>query len=129
MFINREKRISNKIIKSLNKRGFIVKVKKAKSTKSIYLTIDNGACSSIRISNHKNSKTNSKFNVINNYTGKRNEYANRMIRKYYNFNMIGSLIADIECERSNQILKYGYSRYKAIRDNRNITQYKYSKVA
>ncbi|HJJ12566.1 MAG: hypothetical protein ACLSW4_02450 [Clostridia bacterium] len=116
--LGKEKRIANKIREMLNKRGFVVKMKISKKTKSVYLKIDNGACPTIRISDHKNYKTNSKFNVIKNYEGKRFELHNGKTRIFYNFNMLGRLIADVENERSNIILKYGYTRYKTIRDRK-----------
>ena len=114
--LNKEKRIANKIKKLLNKRGFLVQMQISKNTKSVYLKIDNGACNGIRISDHKNNKTNYKFNMIKNYNGKRNEYHNGKIKSYYNFSAIGRLISDIELERSDRVIKYGYSNYKKIRN-------------
>ncbi len=121
--ISKEKRIANKIKEMLQKRGFKVEIKTSKNTKSVYLSIDNGACSSIRISDHKNYKTKSKFNVIKNYAGKRREYCNGKLKLFYNFHTIATLIADMESERSNKILKYGYTKYKAIRDKEDISKY------
>lgn len=117
--LSEEKRIANEIRNMLYKRGFKVETKLSKNSKSIYLKIDNGACSSIRISDHKNNKTKSKFNVIKNYEGKRFGLYNGKSKIFYNFNMIGRLIADVECERSNIILKHGYAKYKSIRDRKN----------
>ena len=74
--ISKEKRMANKIKEMLYRRGFKVETKISKNTKSVYLKIDNGACPTIRISDHKNNKTRSKFNVIKNYEGKRREYCN-----------------------------------------------------
>lgn len=121
--INKERRIADKIRNMLYKRGFKVDIKIAKNTKSVYLKIDNGACATIRISDHKNSTTRSKFNVIKNYEGKRRVYCNGFTRMFYNFHMLGSLIADVEAERSNKILKYGYTKYRAIRDNKDLSEY------
>jgi len=47
--LNKENRIANKIKGLLNKKGFIVRTQYSKNTKSVYLTIDNGACGVIRI--------------------------------------------------------------------------------
>ena len=121
--ISKERRIADKIRNMLYKRGFRVDVKIAKNTKSVYLKVDNGACSTIRVSDHKNSKTRSKFNVIKNYEGKRRVYHKGVTRMFYNFHMLGILMADIETERSNKILKYGYTKYKAIRDNKDLSEY------
>ena len=57
----KEKNLGNKIKNMLLKRGFIVDMDISKKTGSIYLKIDNGACGTIRISNHRNDKARSKF--------------------------------------------------------------------
>lgn len=121
--ISKEKRMANKIKEMLYRRGFKVETKISKNTKSVYLKIDNGACPTIRVSDHKNNKTRSKFNVIKNYEGKRREYCNGGTKMFYNFHMLATLIADVECERSNKILKHGYSKYKAIRDRKELSNY------
>ena len=123
MFImSKEKRIANQIREMLYKRGFKVETKFSKNTKSVYLVIDNGACSSIRISDHKNYKNNSKYNVIKNYQGKKTEFSNGKTKIFYNFHMIGRLIADVDSERSNKILRYGYRNYKVIRDKEKMSE-------
>lgn len=114
--INKEMRIATKITKLLNKKGFIVKMQVSKNTKSIYLTIDNGACGGIRISDHKNNKTNFKYNMIRNYTGRKREYINGQNVTFYNFNNFSRLLADLEIERSNKIIRFGYANYKKNRD-------------
>ncbi len=121
--ISKEKRMANKIREMLYKRGFKVEMKISKNTKSVYLKVDNGACSTIRISDHKNFKTRSKYNVIKNYEGKRREFYNGGTKMFYNFHMIANLIADVEGERSNKILKQGYSKYKSIRDKEDLSNY------
>ena len=55
--------------------------------------------------------------------GKRNEYINGQSKKYYNYQMIARLVSDVELERSNRIIKFGYSNYKNIRDKNNYTIY------
>ena len=121
--INKEMRISNKIKGLLNKKGFIVKMRVAKNTKSVYLYIDNGACGTIRISDHKNNKSGSKYNVIKNYRGRKREYINGQNIIFYNFNNIERLLADLEIERSDKVIKYGYSNYKKQRDKMNNLDY------
>lgn len=122
--INKEIRLANKIKELLNKRGFIVNVHVSKNSKSVYLKIDNGACNGIRISDHKNLRTKYKYNMIKDYQGKRAEYINGKIITYYNFKSIGRLLADIEIERSNKIIREGYLTYKNIRDNNKTTYYR-----
>ena len=119
----KEKIIAKQIKELLHKRGFIVEIRSSKKTKSIYLKLDNGACSEIRISDHKNDKSKAKFNMIKNYIGKRNEYINGQSKKYYNYQMIARLVSDVELERSNRIIKFGYRKYKNIRDKNNYNIY------
>lgn len=116
----KEKRLAERIVNILNKRGFIVEIQHSKRSNSIYLILDNGACPGIRISDHRNDYNKYKFNVIRNYVGKRSEYIYGQIKFFYNFKSIGRLIMDVECERSTRIIKYGYSNYKKIRDKKNI---------
>ena len=126
--LSKERKMAKKIKLMLNKRGFIVDVKPAKGTKSVYLKLDNGACPGIRISNHKNKKTNYCFNMINNYTGARTEFSNGQTKHFYNFNSVGRLISEVERERSNKIIKYGYSNYIRKRNKETIV-YNYNKAA
>ena len=120
---DKEKRVANKIKEMLNKRGFTVEIRASKHTKSVYLILDNGACSSIRVSDHKSYNKKSQFNVIKEYVGKRCEYYKGRKKLFYDFHMIGILIADIESERSNKMLAYGYTKYKAIRDKEHFSKY------
>lgn len=119
----KEKKLANKIKSMLLQRGFIIDMDISKKTGSVYLKVDNGACGTIRISNHRNDKAKSKFNMIKNYSGKRCEFLNGQMKKFYNYRMIGRLIADIEIERSNKIIKYGYSNYKKTRDKEAFNDY------
>lgn len=119
--VSKERRIANEIKKILNRKGFLVEIRTTRRTKSIYLVLDNGACDGIRISDHKNDATKYKFNMIKNYKGKKTEYKRGSIKKYYNFKNIGRLIADIEIERSDKIIKNGYYNYKKIRNKENIS--------
>lgn len=115
----KEKRLADRIVSILNKRGFIVELQYSKKSNSIYLILDNGACPGIRISDHRNDYNKYKFNVIRNYVGKRSEYINGQIKSFYNFKSIGRLIMDVESERSTRIIKFGYSNYRKIRDKKN----------
>lgn len=119
MLVNKEKRLANKIKKILEERGFKIEIQKARKTKSIYIKLDNGACDSIRISNHISIKNNCKYYLVRNYKGKRKSFYNGQIKRYYNYNNIGRLITDIETERFEKIIKNGYSNYKMIRNKEN----------
>ena len=116
IIISKEKRIAKKIKKILNERGFIIKMQVSKKSNSVYLILDNGACEIIRISDHKNPKTKCKYNLIKNYHGKRYEICNGQLKKYYNYKNIGKLISDIEMDRSDKIIKHGYTKYKIERN-------------
>lgn len=130
MLINKEKQIARKIVLMLNKRGFIVKKHYSKTSKSIYIKIDKGLIPAIRISDHKKyNNDNCKFNIVKNYYGLNTEIVKGKVKKYYRYNNIARLIADIELERSNKILSIGYSKYRNILLN-NKNQYNgYFKVA
>lgn len=117
--ISKEKKIAKKIKGLLNQRGFIVEMKSSKGSNSVYLRLDNGACSGIRISDHhksKKNKNNYTYNVINGYQGARCKIIGGQLNYYYNFHCITRLICNIEAERSNKVIKYGYSNYRKIRD-------------
>lgn len=129
--LSKERKVANRVKLELNKRGFLVDLKPAKKSKSVYLRIDNGACPGIRISNHKNlsnKRTNFTFNVIDKYNGFRTEFKNGQLKRYYNFNSIARLICEVEKERSDRIIKYGYSNYIKNR-NKDQLNYFYRKVA
>lgn len=118
----KEKRLADRIVSILNKRGFIVELQYSKKSNSIYLILDNGACPGIRISDHRNDYNKYKFNVIRNHVGKRSEYINGQIKSFYNFKSIGRLIMDVESERSTRIIKFGYSNYRKTRDKKKIEE-------
>ena len=106
MIKNKEKKFAKRLISLLNKRGFIVKAHKSKTSKSIYLKIDNGLISNVRISDHKRyNDDNCKYNVIRKYDGPRLEIVKGKLKKYYQYASIGRLVTDI-------ILRIGYQRYK-----------------
>ena len=70
MIKNKEKKFAKRLVSLLNKRGFIVKAHKSKTSKSIYLKIDNGLIPNVRISDHKRyNDDNCKYNVIRKYDG------------------------------------------------------------
>lgn len=124
--VNKEKRVAKKIQELLNKRGFIIEMKAAKHSNSIYLIVDNGACGVIRISDHKNKTTKCKFNMIKDYQGMAKFYNGEMIKLFYNFKSIGKLIADVEIERSNRIIRSGYDSYRKVRDKKfSVNNYAY----
>lgn len=131
MFMNKEKKMAKKIARLLYQRGFLIKTHKSKTSKSIYIKIDNGVIPVIRISDHKRANDdNCKYNVIRNYKGPRQETINRKLKRYYNYNNINRLITDVELERNAKIQAIGYVGYRNILEGRKEkNQYKYAKVA
>lgn len=131
MFMNKEKKIAKKITKLLYQRGFFVKMHKSKSSKSIYIKIDNGVIPVIRIIDHKRANDdNCKYNVIKNYKGRRQETINKKLKRYYNYKNINRLITDIELERNAKIQAIGYVGYRNILEGRaEKNKYKYANVA
>ena len=82
--------VSNKLIKSLIERGFLVHKYYARTTKSVYL----------------------KFNLIKQYEGSKTVLDKGFIRLFYNYNNTEELITDIQNEKKIKINKYGLENYK-----------------
>ena len=92
--------VSNKLIKSLIERGFLVHQYYARTTKSVYLKLDYGACCGIRISDHRGKKKYKyKFNLIKQYEGSKTvlpvqsaQHSGHMMRSilYFQNNLPGS---------------------------------------
>lgn len=86
--------VSNKLIKSLIERDFLVHKYYARTTKSVYLKLDYGACCGIRISDHRGKKKYKyKFNLIKQYKGPKTVLDKGFIRLFYNYNNTEELIA------------------------------------
>lgn len=128
MLMNSEKKTAKKIINLLNKRGFMVKQHSSRTSRSVYIKIDNGLIPSIRISDHKRyNNDNCKFNIIKDYEGPRLELINGKVKKYYKYNHLARLVTDIEIERNNKILTIGYSRYRKMQTNNKKIRKNYFK--
>ena len=101
--------VSNKLIE----RGFLVHKYYARTTKSVYLKLDYGACCGIRISDHRGKKKYKyKFNLIKQYEGSKTVLDKGFIRLFYNYNNTEELITDIQNEKKIKINKYGLENYK-----------------
>ena len=131
MFMNKEKKMAKRIVQYLNKRGFIAKEHHSRTSKSIYIKIDNGVIPVIRVSDHKRvNDGNCKYNVIKNYKGPKYEIVKGKMKKYYTFKNLANLITDIELERHNKIMTLGYSNYRNILEGKKTGRYnKYLKAA
>ncbi len=110
---NQEIKVSNKVIKNLKDKGFIVHKYFAKTTKSIYLKLDYGVCCGIRISDHNGKKKYKyKFNLIKQYQGPKQVIDKGYLRNFYNYNDTKELIEDVQIEKENKITKYGLCNYQ-----------------
>lgn len=108
-----EKEISDKLIKELKEKGFLIHKYYAKTTKSIYLKLDYGVCCGIRISDHNGKKKYKyKFNLIKQYNGPKEVIDREYIRLFYDYNNTKELIEDVQNERKSKINKYGLNNYK-----------------
>lgn len=124
--------ISNKLIKDLKEKGFLINMYYAKTTKSIYLKLDYGVCCGIRISDHNGKKKYKyKFNIIKQYTGPKVKMDRGFLRLYYDYNNTEELIEDVQKEKKAKIIKYGLQNYKEyMKENSKDVLYKsFKKVA
>ena len=115
MPIDRKKQIevANKVVKKLKDKGFLISQYYAKTSKSIYLKIDYGVCGGIRISDHKGKKKYKyKFNLIEQYKGKKQINDKGFVRFFYDYSNTEKLVNDIANEKKIKIIKYGLYNYR-----------------
>lgn len=88
-------------------------------TKTVYLKMDWGVLSTIRISDQVDSgKYSYKYNVIIGSKKGSVKQENGVIREYYTLREMGALLSSIEIEREEKLYKYGQANYqKYIRAN------------
>ncbi len=128
----RELEVSNKLIKDLRKRGFLVHKYYARTTKSIYLKLDYGVCYGIRISDHNGKKKYKyKFNLIKQYKGQKQVNDRGFIRLFYNYDNTEELLDDVQKARKEKINKYGLVNYKKfmIENSKDDLYKSFKKVA
>lgn len=110
-----EKEVVELIIPRLLALGFIVHRYNAYSTNSIYIKLDYGVSCGIRIADHKGKvKYRYRFNLIKDYKGNRVIQDGNLIRFFYAFEDIESLLLAIKQERKAKIEKYGIIKYKKL---------------
>lgn len=119
-----ERKIARILAKELIQKGYLVHEHYAKTTKSIYLKLDYGACCGIRISDHNGKKKyRYKFNLIKQYNGPKVINDRGYIRLFYNYKNIKELLNDVDFEKKQKINKYGllkYRMYMKINSNQDI---------
>lgn len=129
---NQEINVSNKVVKELKEKGFIVHKHYAKTTRSIYLKLDYGVCCGIRISDHMGKKKYKyKFNLIKQYKGPKKINDRGYIRQFYNYNNTNELLKDVQTEKIKKLNKYGLYNYNEyMKRNASESLYKtFKKVA
>lgn len=110
-----ENEIANIIIPKLLNLGFIVHRYNSYSTNSIYIKLDYGVSCGIRISDHHGkAKYKYRFNLIKDYKGNRVIRDGNLIRFFYSFDDIESLLLAIKQEKKSKIERYGMLKYKRL---------------
>lgn len=109
------KEFADKLVGLLKGYGFIVQRYDAKSSHSIYIKLDWGACYTIRISDHESKKHWLKYRF--NVNVKSKEQNKRVVndrgfeRVYYTGSMLQALLADIRDTRMRKKM-YGEAHYR-----------------
>ena len=74
-----------------------------------------GVSCGIRISDHfGKAKYKYRFNLIKNYSGNRVVIDNNLIRFFYSYENIESLLSAIKSERNLKIKRYGIDKYRTL---------------
>lgn len=117
------KSLAGMIVTELLDAGFVIQRYDAYSTDSIYLKLDYGVCSSIRISNHSGKKhLKYRYNIGPHIKKK---YIKKELHGQYYFprNQASQLITQIISDKAEKVRKYGekeYRRYMAENRNKNL---------
>ena len=110
------KELMNRLLKDLDKEGFILQYYEAYSTSSCYIKLDYGECNSIRIADHKGkNKYPYRFNLM---VGLKKSYE-KDGRKFYSPDDYDKLISDIKLFKEKQLEKYGFRYYEYMLENKN----------
>lgn len=105
-----------KLLRDLDKEGFILYYYQAYSTNSCYIKLDFGVCNSIRIADHKGKEQYPyTFNLMLDSDRSYEEGG----RHFYCENDYDQLIRDILAFRERQLDKYGFNYYEYMVNNKN----------
>jgi hypothetical protein len=105
-----------KLLKDLDKLGFVLYYYQSYSTSSCYIKLDFGVCNSIRIADHKGKEQYPyTFNLMLNSKVSYEKDG----RKYYTASDYDKLIEDIVEFRDNQLSKFGFNYYDYMVKNKN----------
>lgn len=101
----------NEIISRLKSAGFSIRRYDSHSTNSIYLKLDNGACNSLRVSDHRGKDyLEYRYNLLT-YIDTHLDIKGKYPRYYYNIDDYLFLIDKIIYDRQNKIIRYGANNY------------------
>ena len=110
-----------KLLRDLDKEGFVLYYYQAYSTSSCYIKLDFGVCNSIRIADHKGKEQYPyTFNLM---LGSDRSYE-KDGRHFYCEDDYDQLIRDILAFRERQLDKYGFSYYEYMVNNKNDSKNK-----
>ena len=110
-----------KLLRDLDKEGFILQYYSAYSTSSCYIKLDYGVSNSIRISDHKGKdKYLYKFNLMLDLN---KSYENDG-RYYYSIDDYNKMIFDIKKFRDEQFDKFGFYYYEYMLKNKKDNENK-----
>jgi hypothetical protein len=105
-----------RLLRDLDKKGFVLYYYEAYSTSSCYIKLDFGLSNSIRIADHKGiDKYQYRFNLM---IGLRKSYV-KDGRNYYCEEDYDKMISDIVAFREEQLDKYGFRYYDYMVKNKN----------
>jgi hypothetical protein len=104
-----------KLLSDLDQKGFILQYYTAYSTSSCYIKLDYGMSNSIRISDHKGiDKYPYRFNLMIDLDKSYEEDG----RYYYSIKDYNKMIIDIKHFKDEQLVKYGFSYYEYMLNNK-----------
>lgn len=110
-----------KLLRDLDRYGFILQYYEAYSTSSCYIKLDNGVSNSIRIADHKGKdKYPYRFNLM---IGLDKSYENDG-RYYYSVDDYEKMIQDIRHFRDEQLDKFGFNYYEYMLKNKKDAKFK-----
>lgn len=119
MISDRDIKVKNymfKLLRDLDKKGFVLYYYEAYSTSSCYIKLDFGLSNSIRIADHKGiDKYHYRFNLM---LGLRKSYK-KDGRYYYCEEDYDKMISDIVAFKQEQLDKYGFKYYEYMVINKN----------
>ena len=127
-----EMKVASKLTDKLANNGIKVNIYLSKTSKSVYLKLDYGACGGIRISDHKGKKKYKyMFNVLKNYKGPKIVKEEKYTRFFYNYDNAEKLVQNVQDVKKHKLEQYGSERYKnfMLINSRDELYERFKKVA